>query len=79
MLHFLFVKNVVSDTFVLICSIYLTYHKILGKIICHHCGDHAKARRNCKKKNLYCNFSMYGPGVEKVYDELKQIFPDKNH
>ena len=59
------------------CSIYLTYHKILGKIICHHCGYHAKARRNCKKKNLYCNFSMYGPGVEKVFDELKQIFPDK--
>ena len=20
---------------------------------------------------------MYGPGVEKVFDELKQIFPDK--
>ena len=24
-----------------------------------------------------CDFSMYGPGVEKVFEELKTIFPNK--
>ena len=59
------------------CSIYLTYHKILNKIICHHCGYQSKTTRKCKEKSLSCNFSMYGPGVEKVYEELKSIFPKK--
>ena len=60
------------------CSIYLTYHKILKNVICHHCGYKSKAEKKCKDKNSDCNFSMYGPGVEKVFEELKDIFPDKN-
>ncbi len=59
------------------CSIYLTYHKILNKIICHHCGYQNITKKNCKDKNLNCDFSMYGPGVEKVSEELKSIFPNK--
>ena len=59
------------------CSIYLTYHKILDRIICHHCGYQSKSKKRCKKNNLECNFSMYGPGVEKVFEELKSIFPEK--
>ena len=59
------------------CSIYLTYHKILNKIICHHCGYKNKAEKKCKDKSLLCEFSMYGPGVEKVFEELKNIFPNK--
>ena len=59
------------------CSIYLTYHKVSDKIICHHCGYQSKTKRKCVKENSYCNFSMYGPGVEKVFEELKKIFPNK--
>ena len=59
------------------CSIYLTYHKILNKIICHHCGHQSNTRKKCKFNDLSCDFSMYGPGVEKVFEELKNIFPDK--
>ena len=29
------------------------------------------------KENSYCNFSMYGPGVEKVFEELKKFFQTK--
>ena len=60
------------------CSIYLTYHKITEKIICHYCGYQNKTKKKCKEDNLHCDFSMYGPGVEKVYAELKKIFPEKN-
>ena len=59
------------------CSIYLTYHKILNKIICHHCGYKNNAAKKCKDKFSSCEFSMYGPGVEKVFEELKDIFPKK--
>ncbi len=59
------------------CSIYLTYHKVLEKIICHHCGHRSNKSRKCNEKNLSCDFALYGPGVEKVFEELKSIFPKK--
>jgi len=60
------------------CSIYLTYHKSMNKLICHHCGAKVKKEKNCKNETEFCDFRMYGPGVEKIYDELKTIFPKKN-
>ena len=59
------------------CSIYLTYHKRDQNLICHHCGNKKKVKNKCLK-NETCDFVMYGPGVEKIYDELKIIFPGKN-
>ncbi len=59
------------------CSIYLTYHKILNKIICHHCGHKKSSEYKCSKTNTSCEFSLYGPGVEKVFEELKDLFPEK--
>ncbi len=59
------------------CSIYLTYHRSIDKLICHHCGFKSKKERECKIKKSYCDFHMYGPGVEKVYEELKLKFPKK--
>ncbi len=59
------------------CSIFLTFHKHLNKAMCHHCGYKTNTKQTCKKTNLNCEFQMYGPGVEKIFSELKQIFPDK--
>ena len=60
------------------CSIYLTFHKISGNLTCHHCGYKTSIKKKCNDKNNFCDFSMYGPGVEKIYDELKLKFPKKN-
>ncbi|MDB9760584.1 primosomal protein N' [Pelagibacteraceae bacterium] len=60
------------------CSIYLTYHKSINKLICHHCGNKVKKDNRCKIDKELCDFRMYGPGVEKIYEELKIIFPKKN-
>jgi primosomal protein N' (replication factor Y) len=60
------------------CSIYLTYHKSINKLICHHCGNKVKKDNRCKIDKDLCDFRMYGPGVEKIYEELKIIFPKKN-
>ena len=33
-------------------------------------------KTKCRIKG-YCEFIMYGPGVEKIFEEVKEIFPDK--
>ena len=56
------------------CSMYLTFHKNRNRAICHHCSHEKKIFRNCKdQKN--CDFIMYGPGVEKIFEEVTKIFP----
>ena len=56
------------------CSIYLTFHNFKNKAICHHCGYKTNIERKCKSNKL-CDFLMYGPGVEKIFEELKENFP----
>ena len=57
------------------CSMYLTFHKTKNKAICHHCSFERKIK-NKRKKEGECDFIMYGPGVEKIFDEVKKIFPN---
>ncbi len=59
------------------CSIFLTFHKHINKAMCHHCGYKISPKIECKKTLSNCEFQMYGPGVEKIFSELKQIFPKK--
>ena len=58
------------------CSMYLTFHKIKNKLICHHCSFEKEKKATCKLGEI-CDFIMYGPGVEKIYEEAKQIFQNK--
>ncbi len=58
------------------CSLYLTFHKLRNKAVCHHCSHEREVKRKCKSKNN-CEFIMYGPGVEKIFEEVKDIFPSK--
>ena len=59
------------------CSIFLTFHKHINRGMCHHCGYKTTLKKKCKEKESICEFQMYGPGVEKIYLELKEIFPKK--
>ena len=63
-------KHLCSD-----CSLYLTFHKSKNKAICHHCGYERNIKRKCKNEN-HCDFIMYGPGVEKIFEETKRVFPN---
>ena len=58
------------------CSLYLTYHKLKNKAVCHHCSLEKKIAIKCKSGEN-CEFAMYGPGVEKIYEEVEQIFSQK--
>ena len=58
------------------CSINLIFHKSLNKLLCHYCGYKSFTKRICKD-NTNCDILMCGPGVERVYSELKKIFINK--
>ncbi len=59
------------------CSINLVYHKNKKILLCHYCGFKTKLERDCNdQKN--CDFIFYGPGVERIYEEVKKKFPFKN-
>ena len=58
------------------CSVNLNYHKNLNKLLCHHCGNKSSLSRLCKDNNK-CDLLFCGPGVERVFAELKKIYPEK--
>ena len=55
---------------------YLTFHKLRNKAMCHHCSFEKKIRSKCKLKGS-CELIMYGIGVERILEEVKEIFPNK--
>ena len=58
------------------CSLFLTFHKIKNKAICHHCSYEKEIKTKCSNGGE-CDYKMYGPGVEKIFEEVKEIFPGK--
>ena len=58
------------------CSINLVYHKNKNNLLCHYCGYKTFLKRNCQKKDK-CEFIFSGPGVERISEEIKKIFPLK--
>ena len=58
------------------CSINLVYHKRKNILLCHYCGFNSSLTRHCSK-NGNCDFIFSGPGVERIFEEVKKNFPDK--
>ena len=58
------------------CSINLVYHKHKQNLLCHYCGHKAKLDRDCSKQGR-CDFVFSGPGVERIFEEVKKNFPGK--
>ena len=58
------------------CSINLVYHKKKQNLLCHYCGYKALLNRDCSKEGE-CDFIFSGPGVERISEEVKKIFPTK--
>ena len=58
------------------CEVNLNYHKKIDKLLCHYCGHKSSLIRKCKDKDS-CTLLFCGPGIERVYDELKKIYPNK--
>ena len=58
------------------CAVNLNFHKKINKLLCHYCGHKSSLKRLCSdKKN--CDLLFCGPGVERIFAELKKIYPQK--
>jgi primosomal protein N' (replication factor Y) (superfamily II helicase) len=58
------------------CAVNLNFHKKLNKLLCHYCGYKSLLSRDCKD-NKKCDLLFCGPGVERIFVELKKIYPSK--
>ena len=58
------------------CAVNLNYHKKINKLLCHHCGHKSLPSRLCKDSKK-CDLLFCGPGVERIFSELKKIYPSK--
>lgn len=57
------------------CDFHLVLHKAKHKLVCHHCGHHEQLHHECKFCGEKDSLTSIGVGVEKVVEELKEIFP----
>lgn len=56
------------------CAVNLTYHKSIGRLVCHYCGYSISVPHKCEN----CNSSgmvTRGFGTQKIEDEIKIVFP----
>jgi len=58
------------------CAVNLNFHKKLNKLLCHYCGHKSLLSRLCKD-NRKCDLLFCGPGVERIFAELKKIYKNK--
>jgi primosomal protein N' (replication factor Y) len=58
------------------CTAWLVEHRLLGRLMCHHCGHVAKPLQRCPECDAEASFAACGPGVERVAEELLRYFPE---
>jgi primosomal protein N' (replication factor Y) len=56
------------------CSVGMTYHKRLGKLLCHMCGRTMELPKKCP--DCASEISMYGVGLERIEQEVNVRFPN---
>ncbi len=56
------------------CSVNLTYHRGINRLICHYCGYSAPIPSHCGNCNSP-GLMTRGFGTEKIEDEIKIVFP----
>jgi len=57
------------------CDAWLVDHRFRKQLVCHHCGfamPHPAACPNCQAQN---SFAAIGPGVERLEEEVRALFP----
>jgi primosomal protein N' (replication factor Y) len=58
------------------CSAWLVEHRYRKRLVCHHCGYETGLPTACPQCHTEGKFAACGPGVERVAEEFKALFPD---
>lgn len=58
------------------CSAWLVEHRRQAVLQCHHCGHRQKPPKACPQCAEEGMLAACGPGVERIEEEVKALFPD---
>jgi primosomal protein N' (replication factor Y) (superfamily II helicase) len=58
------------------CAAWLVEHRRAGRLMCHHCGFASTLPETCPECETEANFAACGPGVERLAEEVAELFPD---
>ena len=58
------------------CHVSLVHHKLQNRLLCHHCGYTASLPTACPACHEEGTYSSIGPGVERIYEEVKTFLPE---
>ena len=58
------------------CSAWLVEHRYRKRLVCHHCGFETVLPAACPQCGGVATFAACGPGVERVAEEFRAVFPE---
>jgi primosomal protein N' (replication factor Y) (superfamily II helicase) len=58
------------------CTAWMVEHRLVHRLACHHCGHMMPPPRLCPECQEEDSLVPVGPGVERIADEVKALFPE---
>ena len=58
------------------CDAWLVDHRFRKRLVCHHCGYSMPPPEQCPKCRVTESFAPVGPGVERLEEEVAELFPE---
>jgi primosomal protein N' (replication factor Y) len=58
------------------CTAWMVEHRFTRRLACHHCGHMMPVPEACPECREADSLVACGPGVERIADEVKALFPD---
>ena len=59
------------------CSTWLVEHRFRKALVCHQCGYAEPRPQACTECGTFDNLTPCGPGVERIAEEVSELFPDR--
>jgi primosomal protein N' (replication factor Y) len=58
------------------CTAWMVEHRLMRRLACHHCGHVMPPPRACPECGEEDSLVACGPGVERIADEVAELFPE---
>ena len=58
------------------CTAWMVEHRLMHRLACHHCGHVMPPPKVCPECDEEDSLVACGPGVERIADEVAELFPD---
>ncbi|MEL6877713.1 MAG: primosomal protein N' [Pseudomonadota bacterium] len=58
------------------CSAWMVEHRLSARLACHHCGHETGVPAECAECGEPDCLVACGPGVERIADEVRELFPE---